>query len=80
VWWLWGGAAACAVVGLALLAEAARLEGKATQANVLDALRLALYWAWGWAVWRSSRNVVRPLWTPLARAGVVAGLALMILI
>jgi hypothetical protein len=31
-------------------------------------------------VWKSSRNVARPLWTPLARAAVIAGLALMILI
>jgi len=60
-----------------LLAEAARRAGAATQGNLLDALRLAVYWAWGWAVWKSSRNVARPLWTPLARAAVVAGLGLM---
>jgi hypothetical protein len=68
------------IAGLVLLAEAARLEGAATQGDVLDVLRLAVYWAWGWAVWRSARNVERPLWTPLARLGVLAGLALMFLI
>jgi len=31
-------------------------------------------------VWKSSRNVARPLWTPLARAGVIAGLLLMALV
>jgi hypothetical protein len=80
VWWLGGAAAACAIAGLVLLAEAARLEGAATQGDILDIARLAVYWAWGWAVWKSARNVERPLWTPLARLGVLAGLALMFLI
>jgi len=62
------------------VAEAARDEGSALQGDLLDVLRLGVYWAWGWAVWKSSRNVARPLWTPLARVAVVAGLALMILI
>ena len=62
------------------MAEAARDEGSALQGDLLDVLRLGVYWAWGWAVWKSSRNVARPLWTPLARVAVVAGLALMILI
>ena len=63
-----------------LLAEEVRLEGEAAQGDILDIVRLAVYWAWGWAVWKSARNVERPLWTPLARAGVLAGLALMFLI
>jgi hypothetical protein len=63
-----------------LVAEVARDDGSATQGDLLDALRLGVYWAWGWAVWRSARNVARPLWTPLARLGVLAGLALMFLI
>jgi hypothetical protein len=66
--------------GFVVLAEEVRLEGEATQGDILDVLRLALYWAWGWAVWQSAPNVGRPLWTPLARAGVLAGLALMFLI
>jgi len=65
---------------LVLIAEEARDAGSSVQGDLLDVLRLGVYWAWGWAVWKSSRNVVRPLWTPLARIGVVAGLALMILI
>ena len=63
-----------------LIAEGARDAGSAVQGDLLDVLRLAVYWAWGWAVWKASRNVERPLWTPLARVAVVAGLALMILI
>jgi hypothetical protein len=60
-----------------LIAEAARDAGAAVQGDLLDVLRLGVYWAWGWAVWKSARNVVRPAWTPIARLGVVAGLALM---
>ena len=63
-----------------LLAEDVRIEGESTQGDLLDILRLAVYWAWGWAVWKSARNVERPIWTPLARFGVLAGLALMFLI
>jgi len=62
------------------VAEAARDGGSALQGDLLDVLRLGVYWAWGWAVWKSSRNVTRPLWTPLARAGVIAGLLLMALV
>jgi hypothetical protein len=65
---------------LVLIAEEARDAGSSVQGDLLDVLRLGVYWAWGWAVWQSARNVARPLWTPLARAAVVAGLALMILI
>ncbi|HJS76773.1 MAG TPA: hypothetical protein VJ778_05145 [Burkholderiales bacterium] len=63
-----------------MLAEAVRLEGSAVQGDLLDLLRLGVYWAWGWAVWKSARNVERPLWTPLARVGVLAGLGLMFII
>ena len=77
---MWGGAAACAIAGLVVLAEAVRLEGSAVQGDLLDLLRLGVYWAWGWAVWKSARNVERPLWTPLARVGVLAGLGLMFII
>jgi hypothetical protein len=63
-----------------LVAEEARDAGSALQGDLLDVLRLGVYWAWGWAVWKSSRNVERPLWTPLARAGVVAGLVLIVLV
>jgi len=58
-----------------VLAESARQAGDATRADLIDILRLAVYWAWGWAVWKSSRNVARPVWTPLARIAIVAGLA-----
>ena len=80
MWWLGGAAAACVIGGLVLLADDFRLEGEATHGDLLDILRLAIYWAWGWAVWRSARNVERALWTPMARVGVLAGLALMFLI
>ncbi len=80
MWWLWGAAAACVIAGLVLVAEAARDEGSAVQGDLLDVLRLGVYWAWGWAVWKSAPRVDRQLWTLLARAAVVVGLVLLALI
>jgi len=48
--------------------------------RIHDVVRLALYWVWAWAVWKSARNVERPFWTPAARALAVAGLGLMFLL
>jgi len=68
------------VVGLSLLAEHSREAGASVQGDLLEVLRLALYWAWGWAVWKCSRNVARPVWTVAARAAVVGGLVLLLLL
>jgi hypothetical protein len=80
VWWLWGLAAAAAIAGLTAAAEHAREAGSAVQGDLLEVLRLAVYWGWGWAVWKTARNVSRPLWTPLARLAVLTGVALLILL
>jgi hypothetical protein len=80
VWWLWGAGLACAVSGLLLIAEDARLSGSPVVGDLLDVVRLALYWVWAWAVWKSARNVERPFWTLAARALAVAGLGLMFLL
>jgi hypothetical protein len=48
--------------------------------DLLDLLRLALYWAWAWAVWKSARNVDRPFWTAAARALALSGVGLMFLL
>ena len=57
-----------------------RLAGSAVMGDLLDLLRLAVYWAWAWAVWKSAPNVRRELWTPVARALALAGVGLMILL
>lgn len=80
MWWLGGAGLACAVAGLLLLAEDARLSGAATTGDLLDVLRLGLYWAWAWMVWKTARNVRRAVWTPLARLLALAGVGLMFLV
>jgi hypothetical protein len=56
------------------------LSGAATTGDLLDILRLGLYWAWAWMVWKTARNVRRPVWTPVARVLALAGVGLMFLI
>jgi hypothetical protein len=68
------------VTGLLLIAEHVRLEGSPVLGDLLDVLRLALYWVWAWAVWKSAPNVQRPLWTPVARTFALAGVGLMFLL
>jgi hypothetical protein len=80
VWWLGGAGLACAVVGLLLLAEDARLSGALIRADLFDVLRLGLYWAWAWMVWKKAPNVRRPIWTPVARVLALAGVGLMFLV
>jgi hypothetical protein len=80
VWWLGGAGLACAVAGLLLLAEDARLSGAATTGDLLDVLRLGLYWAWAWMVWKAAPNVRRRVWTALARILALLGIGLMFLL
>ena len=80
MWWLGGAGLVCAVAGLLLLAEDARLSGAATTGDLLDVLRLGLYWAWAWAVWKTAPNVRRRVWTALARILALLGIGLMFLV
>ena len=64
----WGTSAL--VLGAEVLREA-DLHGAG---NLLDVARLALYWQWCRLAWRCSANVANPLWTPLARSALAAGL------
>jgi hypothetical protein len=80
VWWLWGAGLACAVSGLLLIAEDARLSGSPVVGDLLDVVRLALYWVWAWAVWKTAPNVRRRIWIPVARILALAGVGLMFLV
>lgn len=80
MWWLYGAGLACAVFGLVLLAEDARLSGALIRADLFDVLRLGLYWAWVWMVWKSAPNVRRAVWTPVGRILALLGVGLMFLI
>jgi hypothetical protein len=80
VWWLYGAGLACAVTGLLLVAEDVRLSGSPVLGDLLDVVRLALYWVWAWAVWKAAPNVRRRIWTPVARILALAGVGLMFLV
>ena len=74
IWWLWGIPAAWAFSALIIGAELARSAGYHGSANLLDALRLAVYWFWLRLAWQCSRNVDHAVWTPVARTALVIGL------
>jgi hypothetical protein len=57
-----------------------REAGASTQGDLLEVVRLIVYWAWGWAVWKCARNVSRPVWAYAARAAVIGGLGLLVLL
>jgi len=80
VWWLLGTPVACAAAALLYCAEQLRLAQRPAWAELLDVLRIALFWLWCWAAWTCSRNVEQRVWTPLARATLAAGLAFMVVI
>lgn len=73
VWWLWGIPVAWIATALLLGAEQFRLNGWSPAGDLLDIVRLAVYWFWCRAAWLSSRKVVNPLWTPLARTALGTG-------
>jgi len=80
VWWLWGIPTIAAICGLAALAEMARTSGHPRWGDALDLARLALYCGWLQQAWHCSRNVRRPVWTPLARAVLILGLVVNVLV
>jgi hypothetical protein len=79
IWWLWGIPVAWATAALLLLAEGLRVEGYPRWGDILDLLRLLVYWCWLRLAWRSARNVARPFWTPVAKLALSAGLVLNVL-
>jgi hypothetical protein len=74
IWWLWGIPVAWATSLLIVGAELARLAGYHDSGNLLDVVRLAVYWFWFRLAWQCSRNVDRTAWTPVARTALVLGL------
>ena len=80
VWWVYGAPVACGVVLLVYFAEEPRLAYKPGWADLLDAVRLAAFWLWCWLAWMCAGNVVRRVWTLLARAALAAGLVVMVAI
>jgi hypothetical protein len=79
VWWLWGIPLAWLTTALVLGAEQLRLAGWPVGGDFLDVVRLAVYWFWCRLAWQCAGNVGNPLWTPLSRAALAAGLVATVL-
>jgi len=47
--------------------------------NLLDIARLAVYWYWCRLAWKCSQNVDNPVWTPLSKTALAAGLVATVL-
>ena len=74
VWWLWGLPVAWATSALLVGAEFVRVEGLHRTGDVLDLVRLGMYWLWLRLAWRCADNVDHRAWSFLARAALVTGL------
>jgi hypothetical protein len=72
--WIGGAVLAALTAALVWAAERAHGAGQPGLGALLDALRLVAYLFWFHAVWRSSRNVERALWSAAARAAAALGL------
>jgi len=79
-WWLWGIPAAWAASALVIAAEKSRVAGFHATGDLLDVVRLAVYWYWCRLAWKCSGNVGNPLWTLLSKAALAAGLAVTVLV
>jgi len=81
VWW--GGGISVALTGAALMFAAEHLRGLGVWAwgwgDACDAARLVVYVAWFLPAWRCSKNVRKPVWTSLARVGLLSGLVLSVM-
>ena len=70
---------ACLAAALLFFAEELRLAYQPAWADLLDVLRIALFWLWCWLAWTCARNVERYVWMPLARMTLAAGLIFMVI-
>lgn len=77
VWWLWGIPVGWTVSGLIVFAEIARVAGFAGCGDLLDVVRLLVYFGWARLAWRCSHNVEDSRWTPVSRFALGAGLVFM---
>jgi len=77
VWWMAGIPLGWACSALVVIAEELRYADHHGWGNFLDLARLLIFFAWLRLAWRCSHNVGRPIWTPVARATLTAGLVCM---
>jgi hypothetical protein len=79
IWWLWGIPVAWSASALLLAAEELRLSGLPAAGDLLDVVRLAVYWFWCRLAWHASGNVGNPFRTLLAKAALSSGLVVTVL-
>lgn len=79
IWWLWGIPTAWGASALIVFAESTRNAGYDGWGNLLDVVRLALYWWWMRLAWKCAGNVENPFWTYASRTLLALGLVVNVL-
>ncbi len=77
VWWLWGIPVGWTASGLLIFSEIARNAGYWGCGDLLDVVRLLVYFSWARFAWRCSHYVRDRRWTPVSRFALGAGLVSM---
>jgi hypothetical protein len=73
VWWLWGIPVGWTTSGMMIFAEIIRDAGYWGCGDLIDVIRLLVYFAWARLAWRCSHNVQDRRWTPVSRFALGAG-------
>ena len=77
VWWLWGIPVAWTASGMIVIADIVREAGYWGVGDLMDVVRLLVYFAWARLAWRCSHNVQYAHVTPVVRFALGAGLVSM---
>ena len=73
IWWLWGIPVGWATSGMIVFAEFIRAAGYWGGGDLVDVIRLLVYYSWARLAWRCSHNVRDRRWTPVSRFALGAG-------
>lgn len=82
VWWFLGIPVGMTTSALTIAAELVRAAGTDYWGwgDLLDVVRLLVYFGWAQLAWRCSHNVTDWKWTPVSRIALSAGLVLQAMI
>jgi hypothetical protein len=73
VWWLWGIPVGWTTSCMIVFAESIRSAGYWGYGDLIDVLRLLVYFTWARLAWQRSHNVNNRGWTPVVRFTLAAG-------
>ena len=79
IWWLWGIPVGWTASAFILFAEILRTAGHPGWADLLDVIRLLIYFGWARLAWRCSHNVSDGRWTLASRIALGAGCVPMVM-